>query len=437
MQSHPRVFSLFIFAGMLVPLAWTLAETITDPATGTAYKDGGTPVSVVATCYAPGGGGIQGGNATSKARWNEPKLIPCTLDDVRLKQDKECTYVTLACNQANYQKAFVIGNFKYVSALDGKEYVITDLVGYCHDTGDAFMLGEDKCGRWGTCSVVYKKYDIAYGRGTYATSLVYKNPQCTGLQTWKQITGFVGTPPPPTSYATGNQYNMPPPTNSNAGRTDPYRTSPSIASYGSPTSGGYSAPAGSTGATGYPTQTGYGSTGYTTGSVGTTQTTGLAQPTLVSSTVGSATKDCTTNSTSEECKKTTAQTTIKSFLSEASSATNASESNTSQEVGKAVSVTLNDTSNTDVGSFEDRNGNQNSGDLTGTAQDPRLADARALSPGSDTFTSTDLSSSGSNMSGTPAPTTTYQAILSAIKTILYKILDILAQIGRVTTTSLQ
>lgn len=183
---------------VLVPVTALAEDIIYKPSIPTD----GYPVQAIVTCYAPGAGGaIEGDFATSKPSlvlssggnpmelMKEGPRIPRTLDDVRLGKSQ---YVTLASNQINNGKWYLIGTVTYTSVIDNKQYTLQNVVGYSHDTGSAF--NSSGCMKYGTCSVMTRKFDIAYGdfRGGQSDKIIYKSPTCLQKnQTWKQIGGAI------------------------------------------------------------------------------------------------------------------------------------------------------------------------------------------------------------------------------------------------------
>lgn len=160
-------------------------------------------VNAKVTCYAPGGGGIQGGFVTSRRGPNNGPSIPRTLDDFRLGKSN---YVTLAAHPSRYGQWFDMGSVSYVSNLDGRQYTISKAIGYVHDTGSAFWGPNERfgkevstCVRYRTCNDVHRKFDVAYGdfRGkSQNLGLVYSNSYCANKDTtWTQIGGPLTTPP--------------------------------------------------------------------------------------------------------------------------------------------------------------------------------------------------------------------------------------------------
>jgi hypothetical protein len=133
-----------------------------------------------------------------------------TLDAVRLEK---CKFVTLAANEAFYGRYFYIGTVRYASPIDegggkGKEYILTDVIGYVHDIGPAFQ--SNNCSRWNTCQDISRKFDVAVGdfRGwnsRNASQFVDGQQFCRNFSTtFYQIGGAPVSPPQVTSQVTGN-----------------------------------------------------------------------------------------------------------------------------------------------------------------------------------------------------------------------------------------
>lgn len=200
MRRIALLFALFSIA----PFSFALAQAV-PPADPGVPKDG-YPTTAYVTCYAPGAGGsIEGPYATSRPNWSG-KNIPCTLDDFRLDRN-QCWYVTLAGNPGNYDKYYNMGTITYVSIIDNRTYIMTDVVGYVHDTGSAFR--SPSCGNYsGMCAVMMRHFDIAYGdfRGGGNVGYVNGGKLCGGTdQAWKQVGGRVdlGTTVTPGDYVSG------------------------------------------------------------------------------------------------------------------------------------------------------------------------------------------------------------------------------------------
>lgn len=152
------------------------------------------------TCYGPGKDPIiEGPFATSKPGLNG-QAIPITLDDVRKAADGGRSIpVTLAANPMHYGKYYNIGTIVYTSAIDGATYKMENVMGYVHDTGSAFREGS--CKKYGTCTDIYRKLDIAHGdyRFTYTRGGLFdlnRGPSCAKInKTVCQIAGPLTTPP--------------------------------------------------------------------------------------------------------------------------------------------------------------------------------------------------------------------------------------------------
>lgn len=182
------VSSIVVALGVFVPMSAQAALT------GADLPKEGYPTPVKITCYAPGATGkyanIEGKFETSRPGYGGG-AYPRTLDDVRLGKSK---YVTLAGNNANIGKWFNMGTITYTSVLDGKSYTLHNVVGYVHDTGSAFNAGT--CAKYNTCSVISKKFDVAYGNftGKSDVSLAQKGFCGNADSSWTQIGGRVDLP---------------------------------------------------------------------------------------------------------------------------------------------------------------------------------------------------------------------------------------------------
>lgn len=414
---------------------------------GIAYADvsspppaEGYPTQVLVTCYAPGvGGTIEGPFATSRPGL-DGQAIPRTLDDVRLGKSK---YVTLACNPANYKKFYMIGTMQYVSVIDDQKYTLSNLIGYCHDTGGAFT--SSGCSRWNTCDSIYKHFDIAYGdfRPYPQKEKLANYGICAKTnQTWKQIGGQVDTFPAtgvtnngPSGYTYPSNYlTQATNGNQNVWQTlgQPLLGNSSQSSASVPSS--YSTTP-SSGYTSYPTT-------YTSG-YGTTQTTGTSVGTTPVSTslLGSTGQTSTLSGTN------TAQSLMN--ITNGGSSSNAitnNNTNTNSNDGNPVSNDLLNTSNqlsgglgtpsTTLGTsvaigtsrpttFGDSYG---SVDTSNFGSDLSSADQSGQSgDGTDaSASSSDSTDQGSIASAASATMTTVRAILARVVAILRDILATLA-----------
>ncbi|MEN9413386.1 MAG: hypothetical protein RLZZ342_473 [Candidatus Parcubacteria bacterium] len=154
----------------------------------------GNPTPVRVTCYGPGYDPKMEGLFETSRTGPNGKAVPCTLDDFRL-QRRGCWYVTLAGNQANYNKYFNMGTITYVSVEDGREYTMTNVLGFVHDTGSAF--NSSGCAKYNTCGIMMQKFDVAYGdyRNGGNINLVNKSAFCANKSsTWLQVGGQVDRP---------------------------------------------------------------------------------------------------------------------------------------------------------------------------------------------------------------------------------------------------
>lgn len=135
----------------------------------------------VVTAYGPtryGYDPMQGGLATSRPNL-EGKFEVKTLEDVRRWQEsggKEGSpYVSLATHPSNNGKFYDLGDVTYKNA-NGQDVTLKDVTGYSHDTGSAFSEGG--CAKYGTCSTMYQKIDIAkdtYSSGSAAVRDITNN----------------------------------------------------------------------------------------------------------------------------------------------------------------------------------------------------------------------------------------------------------------------